>query len=178
MTERAVPAYLAEDGEAAPIASPGPPVEGRRRLLSVEPPRTDDPAATPDGSDGPDGPDGLDGPAGPAGPAQDDVEQIPHARAEQGSDDELVQLRRAMRTRPVIDMARGVLMASFGLSAEDAWRVLVAVSQNTNTKLHTVADDLVTAVTGEKIPKPLRRQLAAAVAGLQAPAAPPDTHEG
>lgn len=29
---------------------------------------------------------------------------------------ELVQLRRAMQTRPVIDLARGALMASFGLS--------------------------------------------------------------
>ncbi|MFH8484314.1 ANTAR domain-containing protein [Streptomyces longisporoflavus] len=172
MTERAVPARLAEDGEAAPMASPGPPTEGRRLRLSVEPPRADDPATTPDGPDGP------SGPAGPDGPAQDDVEQIPHARAEQGSEDELVQLRRAMRTRPVIDMARGVLMASFGLSAEDAWRVLVAVSQNTNTKLHTVAHDLVTGVTGEEIPKPLRRQLAAAIAGLQAPSAPLYTHEG
>ena len=30
---------------------------------------------------------------------------------------EVVQLRRAMQTRPVIDLARGVLMASFGVSA-------------------------------------------------------------
>ncbi|NEC90497.1 ANTAR domain-containing protein [Streptomyces sp. SID12501] len=81
---------------------------------------------------------------------------------------EVVQLRRAMQTRPVIDLARGVLMASFGLSAEDAWNVLVAVSQNTNTKLHEVADNLIGAVTGDALPEALRLQIAKTVAGLRA----------
>ncbi|MFE2991949.1 ANTAR domain-containing protein [Streptomyces sp. NPDC059262] len=80
---------------------------------------------------------------------------------------ELVQLRRAMKTRPVIDVARGVLMASFGLAPEDAWSVLVSVSQNTNTKLHHVADDLVRSVTGEALPSPIRQEIAARVAELR-----------
>ncbi|MFC3577046.1 anti-sigma factor antagonist [Streptomyces yaanensis] len=89
---------------------------------------------------------------------------------------ELVQLRRAMQTRPVIDLARGVLMASFALSAQDAWRVLVTVSQNTNTKLHHVAQDLVMAVNGDTPPGPLQRELATAVTALKEPAsAPPHT---
>ncbi|MEU5345945.1 anti-sigma factor antagonist [Streptomyces sp. NPDC020766] len=82
---------------------------------------------------------------------------------------EVVQLKRAMRTRPVIDLARGVLMASFGLSPENAWNVLVTVSQNTNTKLHHLAQDMVGAVQGEPLPEPLRQQLAAAVAELTTP---------
>ncbi|MFD9187601.1 ANTAR domain-containing protein [Streptomyces phaeochromogenes] len=82
---------------------------------------------------------------------------------------EVVQLKRAMQTRPVIDLARGVLMASFGLSPENAWNVLVAVSQNTNTKLHHLAQDMVGAVQGEPLPEPLRQQLAAAVAELTTP---------
>ncbi|MER5255911.1 MULTISPECIES: ANTAR domain-containing protein [unclassified Streptomyces] len=90
---------------------------------------------------------------------------------------ELGQLRRAMRTRPVIDMARGILMASFGLGADDAWSVLVSVSQNTNTKLHIVAADLVGAATGGRIPRPLRRQLAAAVAQLRPPTVAPHAEE-
>ncbi|MFC9843836.1 anti-sigma factor antagonist [Streptomyces sp. NPDC060223] len=86
---------------------------------------------------------------------------------------ELVQLRRALQTRPVIDLARGVLMASFGLSAEDAWKVLVSVSQNTNTKLHHVADNLVGAVTGDSLPQPFQSQVAESVAKLRtAPSAP------
>ncbi|MEU3254162.1 ANTAR domain-containing protein [Streptomyces sp. NPDC006997] len=82
---------------------------------------------------------------------------------------EVVQLRRAMRTRPVIDLARGVLMASFGLNPEQAWEVLVAASQNTNTKLHRLADDLVTAVQGDPLPDAVQRQVSAAVARVMAP---------
>ncbi|MEU6658731.1 ANTAR domain-containing protein [Streptomyces sp. NPDC046821] len=79
---------------------------------------------------------------------------------------ELVQLRRAMETRPAIDLARGILMATFGLTPEDAWSVLVAVSQNTNTKLHAVAGDLVRSVRGEALPEPVRQQLAARITEL------------
>ncbi|MER6346845.1 ANTAR domain-containing protein [Streptomyces sp. NPDC001595] len=79
---------------------------------------------------------------------------------------EVVQLRRAMRTRPTIDLARGVLMASFGLSPQDAWEVLVEVSQRTNTKLYRLADELLDAVQGATLPEPLRREVAAAVARL------------
>jgi anti-anti-sigma factor len=81
---------------------------------------------------------------------------------------EVVQLRRAMQTRPTIDLARGVLMASFGLSPEDAWEVLVAVSQRTNTKLHRLADDLIGAVRGGPLTEQVRHEVAAAVARLPA----------
>ncbi|MET9079958.1 ANTAR domain-containing protein [Streptomyces sp. NPDC004232] len=76
---------------------------------------------------------------------------------------EVVQLRRALRTRPEIDLARGILMASFGLNADEAWNVLVAASQNTNTKLHLLAEDVVTTVQGTSLPDPVQRQLTAAV---------------
>ncbi|GAA3902393.1 hypothetical protein GCM10023084_63570 [Streptomyces lacrimifluminis] len=82
---------------------------------------------------------------------------------------EVIQLRRAMQTRPVIDLARGVLMASFGLSAEDAWQVLVTVSQDTNTKLHEVADNLIGAVAGDALPDVFRLKIAETVAALRAP---------
>ncbi|MGW6060973.1 ANTAR domain-containing protein [Streptomyces sp. NPDC055189] len=174
MTERALPAQLAEDSEAAPTASPGSPAENLRALLPVEAPRTGARPGTPTSADSAYGADTPD----TSNTSDIDDEQNPHARAEQAPDDELLQLRRAMRTRPVIDMARGVLMASFGLNAEDAWSVLVSVSQNTNTKLHAVADDLVSAVTGGEIPPPFRRQLAATVARLQTPPAPSGADEG
>ncbi|MEU0206923.1 ANTAR domain-containing protein [Streptomyces canus] len=80
---------------------------------------------------------------------------------------EVDQLRRAMQTRPTIDVARGIVMATFGLSAEDAWTVLVAVSQNTNTKLHHLAQDLMGAVQGAQVPKELRQQMAGAVAKVR-----------
>ncbi|MFK0019936.1 ANTAR domain-containing protein [Streptomyces sp. NPDC090798] len=92
--------------------------------------------------------------------------------AEQDLRTEVVQLKRAMQTRPVIDLARGVLMASFGLSADDAWNVLVEVSQHTNTKVHHVAEDLVGAVNGDPLPDLLRQRVSAAVAEVLGPHAP------
>ncbi|WP_407699975.1 ANTAR domain-containing protein [Streptomyces liliiviolaceus] len=53
---------------------------------------------------------------------------------------EIAQLRTALERRPVIDMARGVLMALWSCSADDAWEVLVNVSQHSNTKLYDIAE--------------------------------------
>ncbi|TCR17567.1 anti-anti-sigma factor [Streptomyces sp. BK205] len=80
---------------------------------------------------------------------------------------EVAQLRRAMRTRPSIDVARGIVMASFGLSSEDAWTVLVTASQNTNTKLHHLAEGLMGAVHGEPVARDVRQQMALAVARVR-----------
>ncbi|SDK30221.1 ANTAR domain-containing protein [Streptomyces indicus] len=82
---------------------------------------------------------------------------------------ELAHLRRAMETRPVIDMARGLLMATFRLDAEDAWTVLVEVSQHTNIKLHEVARMLLDAGTAEETVDPqVQQEVAAAVGRLTA----------
>ena len=81
---------------------------------------------------------------------------------------EVAELRRAMQTRPAIDLARGILMASFSLSPEVAWTVLVTASQNTNTKLHRLAQDLVGTVQGTPLPEEVQQQLAAAVAQARA----------
>ncbi|WP_328868961.1 STAS domain-containing protein [Streptomyces sp. NBC_00287] len=86
---------------------------------------------------------------------------------------EVVQLRRAMQTRPTIDLARGILMASFGLKAEDAWTVLVMASQNTNTKLHHLARGLVATVEGEALSEPVQKQVSAAVAKVTCERAEP-----
>jgi len=77
---------------------------------------------------------------------------------------EVAQLRRAMATRPEIDMARGILMASFRLDADQAWNVLVMASQNTNTKLHRLAASVVTTVQGAPLPDPVQHHLTEAVA--------------
>jgi len=156
-----------EDAKTLTIGSTGPSVD---RLLSLTDTRA------------------LFGPAGTtAAPAADGRDGQPReghgpARQDEGPDAidrelhiELVQLRRALQTRPVIDLARGVLMASFALSAQDAWSVLVTVSQNTNTKLHQVAEDLVAAVSGDAPPGRVRQELAAAVTAVKEPSgADPD----
>ncbi|MFG2783002.1 ANTAR domain-containing protein [Streptomyces prunicolor] len=83
---------------------------------------------------------------------------------------EVVQLKRALLTRPVIDLARGVLMASFALSPEEAWSVLVDASQHTNTKLHQLAEELVDSVNGAPLPDHLRQRITTAVAEISRPA--------
>ncbi|MFF8285188.1 ANTAR domain-containing protein [Streptomyces albus] len=85
---------------------------------------------------------------------------------------EVAQLRRAMETRPAIDQARGMLMATFRLTAQQSWDVLVATSQNTNIKLHRLADALVGTVHGTPLPKAVHKQLAAAVTKMKAASAP------
>jgi anti-anti-sigma factor len=77
---------------------------------------------------------------------------------------EVVQLRRAMHTRPAIDMARGVLMAAFGLDPEEAWGVLVEASQYHHMKLHQLAQVLLDAVEAGPLPSLMQQQLADAVA--------------
>ncbi|MFI8891224.1 ANTAR domain-containing protein [Streptomyces paradoxus] len=106
-------------------------------------------------------------PEHPAPPARADT-----GRPEESSQDlraEVAQLRRAMQTRPTIDLARGILMASFNLTPEAAWSVLVTTSQNTNTKLHNLAQDLVGTVRGSTLPQQVQQQLSAAVAGASRP---------
>ncbi|MET9522274.1 ANTAR domain-containing protein [Streptomyces coeruleorubidus] len=147
-----------DEGKTVTVLSYGPTVErlldltGTRELFATPGPHRD--AVRP----------ATDEPGPPTGDEDQDL------RAE------VTQLRRAMQTRPTIDLARGILMASFGLSPEGAWSVLVRTSQNTNTKLHHLARDLVGTVHGGTLPEPVQQQLAAAVASTaprsEAPACP------
>ncbi|MEW2569528.1 ANTAR domain-containing protein [Streptomyces sp. NPDC047070] len=75
---------------------------------------------------------------------------------------EIAQLRTALERRPVIDMARGVLMALWSCSADDAWGVLVNVSQHSNTKLYDIAEAVLATLRGEPMPVPLQPHLATA----------------
>ncbi len=78
---------------------------------------------------------------------------------------EVEQLRQAIVTRPVIDQARGVLMAACSCSPDQAWDVLREASQLSNTKLREVAA-VVTAEAGggDPLPSPeLRRALRTAI---------------
>jgi GAF domain-containing protein len=54
------------------------------------------------------------------------------------------QLQRALGSRSVIDQAIGIVRSRSGASAEEAFGRLVRISQSENTKLHTVAERLVT----------------------------------
>ncbi|MFE7766907.1 ANTAR domain-containing protein [Streptomyces sp. NPDC057438] len=96
----------------------------------------------------------------------------PAVRREPDPRVEVVQLRRALETRDTIDLARGILMAAFALSPEEAWNALVRTSQNTNTKLHRTARQLVDSCTGAPVPPCTRERLSAAVAQIRTERAP------
>lgn len=58
------------------------------------------------------------------------------------------QLRRALDSRAVIEQAKGILMASRGLTAQEAFETLVAASQRENRKLRDIAATVVETVLG------------------------------
>ncbi|MGY1437187.1 ANTAR domain-containing protein [Streptomyces reniochalinae] len=76
---------------------------------------------------------------------------------------EVEQLRQASASRPVIDQARGMVMALAPCDAQTAWWVLVRVSQHSNVKLRRVAGALVAGAEGTPVPEPVRKALAAAL---------------
>lgn len=81
------------------------------------------------------------------------AEQVEQLRAENE------QLRNAIVSRPVIDQARGILMAAHGCTAERAWGILVDASQHTNVKLRTIASAVVEATNGQAPPVEIGRAL-------------------
>ncbi|KUI31644.1 hypothetical protein AU196_10885 [Mycobacterium sp. IS-1742] len=72
---------------------------------------------------------------------------ITNARHWQRSLETIDQLREALTSRSVIDQAKGALRAVHGCSEEEAFQRLVKESQNTNTKVHTVARDFLASLT-------------------------------
>lgn len=58
-------------------------------------------------------------------------------------EDELAGLRTAMATRAVIEQAKGMLMLQRHCQADEAFKVLVELSQTSHRKLHDVAEMLV-----------------------------------
>ena len=53
------------------------------------------------------------------------------------------QLNEAVRNRDLIGQAKGILMERYRISDERAFLTLTRISQNTNRKLHDIADELV-----------------------------------
>jgi GAF domain-containing protein len=53
------------------------------------------------------------------------------------------QMKQALESRAVIEQAKGVLMAQQGLTADVAFKALVAMSQRSNRKLREVAQEVV-----------------------------------
>ncbi len=101
-------------------------------------------------------------PAAPSGPANP-AERL-HVLQE-----EVDQLRRAIASRPVIDQARGVLMALHACTSDEAWHILREASQLSNTKLRTVAAAVTAGAESDGPPPPpeVRTALRTALARLR-----------
>ena len=63
--------------------------------------------------------------------------------ADDGLRDEIAQLNEAVKSQRAIGMAIGLLSAKYACSTEQAWRTMLRVSQDSNTKIRTVARILV-----------------------------------
>ena len=73
-----------------------------------------------------------------------------------GADDELrdevAHLHEAMKSQRDIGMAIGLVSARFRCSTEQAWRTMLRISQDSNTKVRTVARVLVSIHDGTADP--------------------------
>ncbi|KOU56876.1 hypothetical protein ADK57_40815 [Streptomyces sp. MMG1533] len=127
-----------------------------RRILELVGLDTADPMQAADGGSGPE----HQHPFASSAVAVERAEQLQQLQAE------VDQLRQAIASRPVIDQARGILMATHACTSDEAWTILREASQLSNTKLRTVAA-AVTASTGADGPPPpeeVRTALRTAVA--------------
>jgi len=63
--------------------------------------------------------------------------------------DEIRDLRAALVTRPVIDQAKGLLIAKHGCSPERAFQMLAEASQRENRKVRDIAKAMVEGARAE-----------------------------
>ncbi|PRX47214.1 ANTAR domain-containing protein [Prauserella shujinwangii] len=90
--------------------------------------------------------------------------------------EELNGLRRALRTRATIEQAMGVLVVSHRCSPQQAFRILVRLSQQHNIKLHRIAQVLVR-LAARVEPAQIEPLLRRAAASNSVPFVGPDAHE-
>ncbi|MFF7892547.1 ANTAR domain-containing protein [Streptomyces sp. NPDC007907] len=77
---------------------------------------------------------------------------------------ENAQLRRAVDSHATVDQAIGVLVAVHRLEPAAGFEVLREVSQQTNTRLHTVAEMVLGwALRKDRLPPPVDQELEAAL---------------
>ena len=95
-------------------------------------------------------------------------------------------LTRALHSRDTIGQAKGILIAHYDISADEAFTLLIRVSQHTNITLAELAQIVVTRVR-ERGPAQQCRVMTEVLEGLlterrragkQAAAPIPDNHEG
>ncbi|QXG77066.1 GAF and ANTAR domain-containing protein [Modestobacter sp. L9-4] len=69
---------------------------------------------------------------------------VGNAEAAARASDDVLNMRRAMASRGVIEQAKGILMERYKITAEQAFTLLTHASQRANVKLRDVAEELTT----------------------------------
>ncbi|MBB3678611.1 GAF and ANTAR domain-containing protein [Modestobacter versicolor] len=67
---------------------------------------------------------------------------VGNAEAAARATDDVMNMRRAMDSRAVIEQAKGILMERFKVTSEQAFTLLTHASQRSNVKLRDVAEEL------------------------------------
>jgi GAF domain-containing protein len=67
---------------------------------------------------------------------------VANAEAAARATDDVLNMRRAMESRSVIEQAKGILMERFKVTSEQAFTLLTHASQRSNVKLRDIADEL------------------------------------
>ena len=67
---------------------------------------------------------------------------VANAEASARATDDVMNMRRAMDSRAVIEQAKGILMERYKVTAEQAFTLLTHASQRTNVKLRDVSEEL------------------------------------
>jgi fructose-specific component phosphotransferase system IIB-like protein len=65
-----------------------------------------------------------------------------------------VAMNELTKSRAVVEQAKGVLMAAYGINADEAFARLVRRSQHTNVKLREIASQFLAGISGKLQPKP------------------------
>ena len=81
---------------------------------------------------------------------------LTNARSYEASNALAAQLNEALVSRAVIDQAKGILMATEGLSADEAFDKIKSLSQHTNIKVRELAQRIVEGRPAEGTPVPER----------------------
>jgi len=68
---------------------------------------------------------------------------VGNARIVHRLNDQVMNLNRAMQSRSTIEQAVGIVIANTGKPPDEAFRVLVQLSQRSNRKLRDIASELV-----------------------------------
>lgn len=86
--------------------------------------------------------------SGKHSPSGDPSQPLRATEAPEALRDEVAHLHEAMKSQRDIGMAIGLLSARFGCNTEQAWRTMLRVSQDSNTKVRHVARVLVSTHDG------------------------------